>query len=163
MGDSSLLINIGTAVGVVAGIGGIYGWLHTIKKDLNESLDKKDAEVENLEREIVDIKLNAARSENKCTEADSVLRHEIGETGHALRSKIHEFELWTRDKYVSKETFEIVVSRIESSFREGFTRLEKTFDDTMSRLEKRMDDDKATALRDRDSHSSGGPRPRRSD
>lgn len=45
----------------------------------------------------------------------TAVRKEIGEVGHAVRSKIGEVELWSRDHYVRRDSFQLVVTSIENN------------------------------------------------
>lgn len=63
------------------------------------------------------------------------LRHETGETVHAIREKLREVELWTRDNLVGKETFNTVTDRISREFRDLGERLDKR----LERMEGKID------------------------
>ncbi len=45
------------------------------------------------------------------------VRHDFGETGAALRQRMHEMEMWGRDNNLSKRTFEIVTGEIKESIK----------------------------------------------
>lgn len=91
-----------------------------LEKDLKEYFD---AQIDNLSRDLT--KLDRAGMERAET-----LRHEFGETGAALRTKIHEVETWNRDTFVRKESFEMVVNRIEKSME----KLGDRFEDKLEKL-----------------------------
>lgn len=97
-----------------------------------EQRDYVDAQVENLQRDI---------SEAKASSLDraETIRHETGEMGSALRQKIHEIEVWSRDSFVRKESFELVISRIEKSIEKMTDKLEDKLDKAVARFERRQD------------------------
>lgn len=74
-------------------------------KELGESMD---AQIDNLQRDIV--KFHRAGMEK----ADVIVR-EVGETVSAIRQKVHDVETWNRDTFVRKDSFEMVVGRLEKS------------------------------------------------
>lgn len=89
-----------------------------IERDNREYID---AQIDNLQRDIVNLeKAGMARADT--------LRHEFGETGAALRVKIHEVETWNRDTFVRKDSFEMVISRIEKSMEKAWDRFEEKLD-----------------------------------
>lgn len=80
-----------------------------------------DAQIDNLQRDLV-------RLEKAGMERADTIRHEFGETASALRTKIHEVETWNRDTFVRKESFEMVVNRIEKSLEKLGDRFEEKLD-----------------------------------
>lgn len=66
--------------------------------------------------------------DQQLNDRDARLHREIGETFHAQRTKIHEIEMWTRDTFVRKDSFEIVVGRLEKSIEKMTDRLETKID-----------------------------------
>ena len=48
--------------------------------------------------------LEAAIASQVMTQSEK-LRKEMGELGHALRAKIHEVELWSRDNFIRRDSF----------------------------------------------------------
>ena len=52
----------------------------------------------------------------------------MGETATALRTKIHDVEMWARDTFVRKDSFD-----------GGFTRLEKVISDRFTSVDARME------------------------
>jgi hypothetical protein len=74
----------------------------------------------------------------KTFERDSIsrgetMRYETGEVGAALRQKIHEVEVFSRDTFVNKPTFETVINRIENSIEKLGDRLETKIDRALAR------------------------------
>jgi hypothetical protein len=58
----------------------------------------------------------------------SILRREIGETMTAMRQKINEVEIWGRDNYVKKDTFNMVTDRITQSIEKLGNKIEGRID-----------------------------------
>lgn len=88
-----------------------------------------DAQFDNVQRDV--FKLERAGMDRAET-----LRHEFGETASALRTKIHEVETWNRDTFVRKESFEMVVNRIEKSMEKLGDRFEEKLDKLVERIQK---------------------------
>lgn len=63
------------------------------------------------------------------------LRREFGESVMAVRQKINDVELWTRDNLVSKTTFDLVTQRIEK----GLEKLGDKIEDRLERLGERIE------------------------
>ena len=85
--------------------------------------------MENLQHNISDV------ASSGITRADTI-RHETGEMGAALRTKIHEIEVFARDTFVRKESFELVVGRIEKSIEKMTDKLEEKIDKAIERLQR---------------------------
>lgn len=101
--------------------------LRTLEKDLKEYFD---AQVDNTHRDVVNL-------ERSGMERAETLRHEFGETGNALRTKIHEMETWNRDTFVRKDSFEMVINRIEKSMEKLGDRFEEKLDKLVERIQPR--------------------------
>jgi len=97
-----------------------------IDKDIRLELD---AQIDNVNRDITKL-------EKDGMERAETLRHEFGETGNALRTKIHEIETWGRDTFVRRDSFEAAVTRIEKNSDKGFDRLEKRLEDLIKNFQK---------------------------
>lgn len=63
-------------------------------------------------------------------------KREFGETVQAVRQKINDVELWTRDNLVDKRTFDLVTNRIE----QAVSRLSDKIDDRMDKLGDRIEE-----------------------
>jgi aminoglycoside phosphotransferase family enzyme len=96
-------------------------------KELGESME---AQIDNLQRDIV--KFHRAGMEK----SDVIIR-EFGETASAIRQKIHDIEVFSRDHFVSKDSFDSVVGRIERSFEKMTDRLEDKIEKAVERLHTR--------------------------
>lgn len=127
MAEYGLYLNIGTIVTLVLSSFGLAWKLSRIEKAIRDDFD---AEVDNLQRDVV--KLATAGAERAET-----LRHEFGETGSALRTKIHEVETWNRDNFVRKESFELVIARIEKSMEKLGDRFEEKLEKLIERIQQR--------------------------
>lgn len=63
-------------------------------------------------------------------------RHEFGESCNAIRQKVHDFEKWSRDEFVRKASFEVVISRMEKGLETLGTKIETRLDKMAERIEK---------------------------
>lgn len=111
MADLAIYIS-GTAALSAVGLAIRVTWLLSrIEKSLRDDMRK---DVSRLEKEAV------VRGES--------YRQEFGETAAAIRQKIHDVEVFSRDHFVSKDSFEAVVSRFERTVEKMTDRLETKFD-----------------------------------
>lgn len=97
-----------------------------IREDLREYMD---AQIDNLQRDI-------KSTERGSLERADTLRHETGEMGAALRTKIHDVEMFTRDTFVRKDSFELVIGRIEKSIEKMTDKLEDKIDKAVERFQR---------------------------
>lgn len=122
MADLAIYISGGTAVAAV-GLAIRVTWsLSRIEKSLRDDMRK---DVSRLEREAV------VRGES--------YRQEFGETAAAIRQKIHDVEVFSRDHFVSKDTFETVINRFERTVEKMTDRLEMKFDKAIEHFHQRPD------------------------
>jgi hypothetical protein len=104
----SLALNIGIAlVGATWGIAKIET---AVRKAIDEHREKYDEDLNKLERN-------------------------VGETGLAIRQKIHELETWARDTFVRRDSFLAMVTEVRSSMSALGDRLEKR----LERMETKID------------------------
>lgn len=54
----------------------------------------------------------------RLSRTEMALRTEFSEKQAAISAKIYQVEIWARDEFVRKGSFEIVITRIEAGFRE---------------------------------------------
>lgn len=94
-----------------------------------------EAQNDNLQRDIGKMGGEITKLEKSGMERAETLRHEFGETGNALRTRMHEMETWNRDTFVRKESFEMVISRIEKTFEKSVEKLEKSIEKLGDRFE----------------------------
>jgi hypothetical protein len=86
-----------------------------------EISDDFDAHIENLQRDVV-------RLDREALSRAETMRHETGEMGSAIRQKLHEIEVYSRDTFVRKDSFDQAVTRLEKTFEKGFDKLEVAID-----------------------------------
>lgn len=119
MADVGVYIGIGTFAMAVVGYAIKLTW--QVGRIEQEVRDDMDAQIDNVQRDIKTMERDSlARAET--------LRHETGEMGSAIRQKIHDVEMFTRDTFVRKDTFEAVMTRIEKSIDKLGDRLEEKID-----------------------------------
>lgn len=123
--EPALYVSIGTALAAIGYAVRLTWKASRVEKELREDMD---AQVDNLQRDVV--KLERAGLERAET-----IRHEFGETASALRQKIHEVETWNRDTFVRKESFELVVGRIEKSIEKLGDRFEDKLDKLVEKIQ----------------------------
>lgn len=119
MADVGIYIGIGTFALAVIGYAVKLTW--QVTRIEQEIRDDMDAQIDNVQRDIKGV-------ERDCIGRGDTLRHETGEVGAALRQKIHDVEMFTRDTFVRKDTFESVMTRIENSIEKLGDRLEEKID-----------------------------------
>src|SRR5689334_15871740 len=104
----SLALNIGIAVvGATMGIAKIKD---AVRDAMDEHRDEFDAKIEQLGRN-------------------------FGETAAAIREKVHQVEVWARDEFVRKQSFEGAVSRMEKAVDDKFNGII----DRLDRMENKID------------------------
>lgn len=82
-----------------------------------------------------DMETRSSQRDQSNIERDATLRRELGETFHAQRTKIHEVEMWSRDTFVRKDSFELVVGRLESSIEKLGDRLENKLEKLVDKIQ----------------------------
>ncbi|MCC8946022.1 hypothetical protein H8A97_13155 [Bradyrhizobium sp. Arg62] len=137
MSEPGIYLTVGTIVSVIVIVAGAVWKVSRIEKELDERMDKQ---VDDLRSEM-DAQIDNVQRDHKGLERDSIgrsetLRHETGEMGAALRTKIHEVEMFVRDRFVSKESFELVVGRIEKSIERMGDKLEERIEKALERLQR---------------------------
>lgn len=97
-------VGLGTLIISVIGIIATVVWrASSIKTDLLVELQKNRLDID---------------------EQFAVLRREVGETITAIRSKVTEVELYIRDNYVTKATFNVVLDRILAELKQISEKME---------------------------------------
>jgi hypothetical protein len=81
---------------------------------------------------IDEVRLELERKIN--SKADSVLSN-FGETISAAKQKMTDMELWNRDNFVSKQTFNVVMEQ----WRTWFTRFEDKIEKRFDRIDSKLD------------------------
>ena len=127
MAETGIYIGIGTFCLAVLGYAVKLTWqLSRIEKEQQEYTD---AQIDNLQRDM-------ANMERDCITRSETLRHDAGEMGAAIRQKMHEMETWNRDTFVRKESFELVVNRIEKSMEKLGDRVEEKLEKFWERVQR---------------------------
>lgn len=117
-------ISVGTLAALVVYAVRATWVIRNIDKEVRDDMD---AHVENLTRDIAKLERDSAsRIEN--------LRLEAGEMGQALRTKIHDTETWNRDNFVRKDSFELIVGRLEKSIEKLGDKLEDKLERAFERM-----------------------------
>lgn len=125
--DYLMYLSIGTAVALIAHAVRATWHLRGLETDIRKDVD---ANIENVQRDI-------ARLDREALERAETLRHEFGETGAALRNKIHEVETWNRDTFVRRESFDAAITRIEKSMERGFDKVDTRIAEAIQVFSKR--------------------------
>lgn len=137
MNEYGIYISAATLLTIIGAVVKIMRYVAVVEKDLREhvaeEIEKVDAEIENVSRDVIKVG-------NDVVKRTETLQRETGEVGAALRTKIHELEVFTRDHFVSTKDFEAVVGRLERSFDGLGDRIEKRLDRIDERIEKKMAD-----------------------
>lgn len=120
--DAAIVVSAGTALAAIGYAVRITWKISRIEKEIRDDFN---AEIDNCQRD-------NAKLVRESLDRGETLRHEFGETAAALRTKIHDVETWNRDTFVRKDSFEMVIGRLEKS-------LEKLGDKIEDRLEKLAD------------------------
>lgn len=96
----------------------VIGTAITTTWRVGRTLDARDGALVKLmaDHELSDVQRFAA-VRTEISENCETIRHDFGETGIALRQKMHEMEMWGRDNHLQKRTFEIVTSEIKDSLK----------------------------------------------
>lgn len=124
MNDPALYVSGATVVAVIG-----YAVKLTWKfRDLEKEMRKdSDAKIE----KIKDDYDKAVREHMGDLET---MRHEFGETVAAVRTKIHDVEMWNRDTFVRKDSFEMVIGRLEKSIEKLGDKIEDRIDKMVERI-----------------------------
>ncbi len=125
MNDPGIYISAGTAIAVIGYAVRLTWEVRTLEKEIREEMS---AEVDNIQRDV-------GKLSTTCIERSESIRHEFGETSAAIRQKVHDVETWNRDTFVRKESFELVVGRIEKSIERLGDRFEEKLDKLVERIQ----------------------------
>lgn len=122
MSDLAIYISGGTALAALGIVARVTWQVSRIEKSMRDDF----------QREIT-------RLEQEARERGDTYRNEFGETCAAIRQKIHDVEVFSRDHFVSKDSFESVVGRIERSFEKMTERLEGKLEKAVEIFHQRPD------------------------
>lgn len=124
MADTSFYVSIGTAAAVVGYAIRATWVVRTLEKEMRENFD---AQIDNVQRDVVKL-------ERSNIDRGEAIMREFGETCAAIRQKLHDVEVYTRDTFVRKDSFELVVGRLEKSLEKMTDRLETKIDKAVERF-----------------------------
>lgn len=113
MADTGIYIAIGTFCLAIVVYAVRLTW--QVSRIEKEQQEYTDAKIDNLQQDMAKLE----------REGVGVLRHDTGEMGSAIRQKIHEMETWNRDTFVRKDSFELVIGRLEKSMEKLGDRVEE--------------------------------------
>lgn len=82
-----------------------------------------------------EIAITNAKLERYADSAAEHVRREIGETIQAMQTKIHEFEKWSRDSFVRRDSFVLVTKDI----REGMQAQSASADSRLKDIDAKLD------------------------
>jgi hypothetical protein len=122
LSDLAIYISGGTALAFVVHMIKFTWQASRVEKSMRDDFQK---EIDRLEREALS--------------RGDTYRNEFGETCAAIRQKLHDVEVFTRDHFVSKDSFESAIRRIENSFDKMTDRLENKLDQTVKLFHQRPD------------------------
>lgn len=125
MADYGFYLSIGTLASLIATTASVV-WKFAQSEQQNR---------EWTEALVEDMRHDMAELERETLGRFEVLRQETGEQGHALRTKIHEVETWSRDNFVRNENFEAAVIRLTNSIEKIGDKLEAKIDRAVERLQ----------------------------
>lgn len=123
--EPAIYVSAGTALAVIGYAIKLTWKVRSIEKEI---CDNMDAQIDNVQRDVANLQRESLGR------ADTI-RHEFGETASAIRQKIHDVETWNRDTFVRKESFEMVVNRIEKSMEKLGDRFEEKLDKVIERIQ----------------------------
>jgi aminoglycoside phosphotransferase family enzyme len=136
--DLAIYISGGTALAVVGYAVKITWQMSRVEKDVRAEAVKGDKELgESMEAQIDNLQRDIVRFHRSGMEKSDVIIREFGETAAAIRQKLHDVEVFSRDHFVSKDSFESVVGRIERSFEKMTDRLEEKLEKAVERFHPR--------------------------
>lgn len=72
----------------------------------------------------------------KLSRSELSLRADFEQRNRQLTEKVYQIEIWARDEFVRKSSFELVTARIERSIEKIAERIETKFDEVAKRLVK---------------------------
>lgn len=110
-------VYIAAAALFVTIVGGVIKIMRAVR-DLETSIRvDMEAHVENLAHDVL-------RLERESVERAEIVRREFGEMGSALRTKIHEVEVYTRDTFVRQDGFEEFRKELREDMRSIMDKLD---------------------------------------
>ncbi len=126
MADAAIVVSAGTALAAIGYAVRVTWKISRIEKEIRDDFN---AEIDNCQRD-------NAKLVREGSDRAETLRHEFGETASALRTKIHDVETWNRDTFVRKDSFEMVIGRLEKSIDKLGDKIEDKLDKMFERQSK---------------------------
>ena len=107
----------------------VFGTAITTTWRVSRMIEERDSKLIAMmsNHELSDTERFAAVRQEVASRSDE-LRHEFGETGAAIREKMHEMEMWGRDNNLQKGSFKIVTDEIKESIKTISTKLDNQTD-----------------------------------
>lgn len=127
--DFGLYLNVGTLLALIGSVAtGVWKFAQ-IERSIRDAGVNGDQELrEEMEAKVENVARDILRVERDSVGRAEIMRQETGEVGAALRTKIHEIEVYTRDNFVSNRSFDAVINRIEAVMDKLGDRLEAKID-----------------------------------
>lgn len=129
MNDPALYVSGATVIAVVGYAVKLTWKFRDLEKEMREDSDDK----------IKSIKADYDKAVREHMNDLDTMRHEFGETVAAVRTKIHDVEMWNRDTFVRKDSFEMVIGRLEKSIEKLGDKIEDRIDKMVERIQQRPD------------------------
>ncbi|MGJ5163142.1 hypothetical protein [Bradyrhizobium sp. HKCCYLR1051] len=117
---------------IAGGGAGVVWRLTRVEANIRKSIAD---ETKAIEGKIAALTAKIAAIEKQAVVDLDVTRREIGETVSAIRTKVHEIETWARDEFVRKNSFELVIARMEKSIETMGDKIDKR----LERLTEKID------------------------
>ena len=114
---------------------GIIGVVGLYLLDTRYSPKGIHADVRAIRKEMARLAVDVAKHMEENDQRFDALRREFGETASALRTKITEVELFSRDNFVRRDSLKEILSQYQDSLSQMIDDLK----DWMARIEARMD------------------------
>lgn len=116
-------------IGALIGGAGLLVSVITVAVKSTRALSKAETEIRaDMDAQVDNLQRDVSRLEREAMVRGDTYRQEFGETASAIRQKLHDVEVFTRDHFVSKDSFELVVGRLEKSIEKLGDKIEDKLD-----------------------------------
>jgi hypothetical protein len=116
-------------IGALIAGGGLFLSVITVAVKSTRALSKAETEIRaDMDAQVDNLQRDVSRLEREAMVRGDTYRQEFGETASAIRQKLHDVEVFTRDHFVSKDSFELVVGRLEKSIEKLGDKIEDKLD-----------------------------------
>ena len=130
MTENEIIGAIVSVTGIMLSVVGMAGkTTRAVSRAETEIRADLDAQIDNLQRDI-------SKLERTSMERSDVMTRDFGETVAAVRQKVHDVEVFTRDTFVRKDSFEMVVGRLEKSIEKLGDKIEDKLERFVERFNK---------------------------